>query len=793
MSTITQCASLRTRLFLLIVVLMFASSSVVLAAPLKKSGEVQIGLLFDIDNETRERFVTQLRQEVSSLLGNQYTISLPEEKRRTSGWSHDSVVENYRALLADPQIDIIVAVGALNSAVLAQHPSYPKPLILLGILDYFLQQIPLTTDKKSGVHNLTYILESREFGADLDSFYGIFPYQNLTVVTDKKLTALLPNLDKLLTAFIAQKGSQTKIITYDGDIDLLLNQFPADADAVFFGGLYALSDAEKQKLIDHVKQLKLPSYAFQGVIDVKRGVLSGSAPETDLQKLSRRIALNIEQILAGIDPAAMPTLLSFERRLTLNMQTAKQIDFSPTWETLASADLIDQDQSHSDHDLDFKTVVAQALQANLTLDIEQLAVTSAVENVAQARAVLLPSLNAAVSATRVDENSAAAFQAEETFGGSLTLDQLLYSEGAQANLAAQKHLLKSSQEKYREVLYDTILTAGLNYLNILQARSVERTNRNNLELVKKNYQVAEYRQRVGYAGAADVFRLKSEMATATSNRLAAQSTLSQAKIGLNEFLRRPLNQEFSLQDVDLAGDMLKRYGGDEIRAAVNTSKALEKLTQFLALEAMANMPELQQIRSNLAAQERFLLSNQRQRWLPILSLRGNVDEVLARDGVGSNLLPDNETSWNLNLNASWELYAGGAINSEVRQARAERNILRQQLLNAGRSVELALRYALLDLRVKSANLKLTKSAAEAAQENYRLVQDAYAQGTATITALLDAQNSALAAEQSAANSVYDYYASLLQVERAMGSFSITSSLEDQQAFLLRFQKFMDSR
>ncbi|MCK5070449.1 MAG: hypothetical protein KAR01_07895, partial [Desulfocapsa sp.] len=174
--------------FFLLLVFIIADCSVILGAPTTASAKVQVGVLLDIKSETTDRFVANLREEVTALLGNQYAIRLPESKRYIANWSSESVLANYRVLLDDPEVDIIVAVGALSSAILAQQTSFQKPLILLGVLDYELQQIPLTADKKSGVHNLTYVLESSQFDADLDAFYSIFPYRNLAIIADQKLT-----------------------------------------------------------------------------------------------------------------------------------------------------------------------------------------------------------------------------------------------------------------------------------------------------------------------------------------------------------------------------------------------------------------------------------------------------------------------------------------------------------------------------------------------------------------------------------------------------------------------------
>jgi len=787
-------ATVRSVVIAVILCLSLCCASGSIAATGGTTNEIQIGLLFNTSNDLTDRFIATLSQEVDHLLGKQSRIALPESKQLVAEWSRKSVLENYAALVNDPAVDIIVAAGPLCSAVLVQEESFPKPLILIGILDYELQQIPLAADKSSGRHNLTYILETRDFLADLDNFYEIYPYRKLAFLADEKLLGLLPEVKGWLSRYAAEQGSDLEILSYGGDIDLLLEKLDlSDAfDAVFIGGLFALKDSDKQRLIDHVNKLGLPSYAFLGIEDVRRGVLAGASPETNWQKVGRRIALNIEQIIDGRDPAELKTLLEFSSHLTINMKTAKQIDFSPNWNTLAQAELTAVGDYAAERKIDLRTTIEEALQANLNLDIERKTLALAVENVFLTRAQLLPSLSAGIGLTRIDDEHAGVAQAEQTTTASLTLSQLLYSDSAWANLAARKYQAESAREGYRQLVLDTVLNAGQNYLNILKAKSTVRTSRNNLALVKKNYEVAEYRRQIGYAGAADVYRLDSELATATSQLISAQSRLKQAKIELNDFLKRPLSEDFSLQEVGLETDLLSRYGSSEIRDAVNNPKDLERLTLFLTQEAESTVPEIKQLRASLAAQERLLKSQQRKRWLPTVNLSASVNEILDRDGVGSTPVLAEDTSWNLNLNANWDLFSGGGISSEIRQAQIERNKLNKQLEQTGRLVEKQLRNAMLDLLAQESDLQLTQTAADAAEKNYQLVQDSYRKGAATITALLDAQNSALSADQSAENSVYDFYLAILQVERAMGSFSLTSKADETEDFYQRLKKHMNA-
>jgi len=77
--------------------------------------------------------------------------------------------------------------------------------------------------------------------------------------------------------------------------------------------------------------------------------------------------------------------------------------------------------------------------------------------------------------------------------------------------------------------------------------------------------------------------------------------------------------------------------------------------------------------------------------------------------------------------------------------------------------------------------------AEAGDRNYELVSDAYAGGTASITALLDAQSAALSSSRSAANAINNFLLDLMRVERAMGTFGVLEPPDQREAFLQRLR------
>ena len=76
------------------------------------------------------------------------------------------------------------------------------------------------------------------------------------------------------------------------------------------------------------------------------------AEETNLPRLTRRVALNVQRTLLGEDPGTLPVMLEQESRLTINMATAREIGWYPTWDLLTEAKLINEEEEDIARDLD---------------------------------------------------------------------------------------------------------------------------------------------------------------------------------------------------------------------------------------------------------------------------------------------------------------------------------------------------------------------------------------------------------------------------------------------------------
>ena len=143
----------------------------------------------------------------------------------------------------------------------------------------------------------------------------------------------------------------------------------------------------------------------------------------------------------------------------------------------------------------------------------------------------------------------------------------------------------------------------------------------------------------------------------------------------------------------------------------------------------------------------------------------------------------------MGVSATLPLFNGGALRAERARSEVQLDELRVTRRAAAERIELRLRSVLFRAGASYAGIELAADAADAARRNLALVADAYEQGAVSILDLIDAQNAALVAEQSAATARYDYLIDLMDVHRASGRFGLFMEPAELADFSERLRAF----
>ena len=754
-----------------------------------------VAVVMDGPSERADAIRALFLEEIRTVNRGEFDIRTPDDLQIKADWTFPGVRKALDRVLSDKRTDIVVALGLLASHAAAHRANLPKPVIGAIVPERKIQNISYK-DGASGKTNLSYVSLDVDIPRDLKVFHETVSFSRLAFLLDAAFADAIPGVQKEVTRAGHELGIVATQVAVGSSATETLQAIPADTQAVYVGPLPRLSSQEFEKLVAGLIDRRLPSFAFFGKSDVERGVLLSAAPALEMDRLARRAALNVRRILLDEDPATIPVAFARGEGLTLNMRTARAIGFSPKWQLLTSAELLfEEPQVQEVEPLTFSAAVQQAVKVNLRLRIAQVNVSAGKENIRQARSVLLPQFGLTGQGIQIEEDDAAAVpgRSERTTSGSISLDQVLYSEPAWANLEIQKQLQNARENDRDLVQLDIVLETAQAYLNVLRAKTNERIQKDNLRLTRSNLELAKARRRIGTAGPSEVFRWQSQVADAQRVTVESQALVRVTEIELNRLLNRPLEQavvtaEVGLEEPNLVSSQQRLYD------IIDNPAHFQILRDFVVEDGISAVPELRRLDALIRAQDRTLVSAKRAFWQPTLNLRADRTEIFDRSGAQGPPLPgidDSESTIGLQL--SFPLFTSGSRSAQKVQASEQLIGLRLQYQAVAEGVEQRIRSALFRTRSARTAIRLTREAASAARSNLDVVRDAYSRGTVSILDLLDAQNSALIAELRAATSVYDFVSDLMEVERAAARFDFFLTPQDQQDWFTRLETYMAER
>ncbi len=137
----------------------------------------------------------------------------------------------------------------------------------------------------------------------------------------------------------------------------------------------------------------------------------------------------------------------------------------------------------------------------------------------------------------------------------------------------------------------------------------------------------------------------------------------------------------------------------------------------------------------------------------------------------------------------WQRAGANSLPSNGREKNCR--VLQLERQATAERIDQRIRSALHQASASYPNIRLSRSAAEAARKNLELVTDQYVRGLVSIVDLLDAQNSSLRADQDAENAVYNFLIDWMDVERAAGRFDFLMTQAEREEWFQRLQEFFN--
>ncbi len=393
-----------------------------------------------------------------------------------------------------------------------------------------------------------------------------------------------------------------------------------------------------------------------------------------------------------------------------------------------------------------------ALQNDAQFRAARAARDSDFESRPQAVAQLLPNLSMSGSADRIDSkvvNSSTGANSTLYNKNSLTLSLSMpvYRRELWVQLDQADDQIAYAEAVYAAAEQDLIVRTAQAYFNILSAQ--ESLEFANAETAAIGRQLEQAKQRfdVGLIAITAVHEAQAAYDQSRADLIQAENDLDNAREALYEITKVKIKKLATL-DKNLVltkpvPTSIEQWG----------KKALEQNLSIKAAEKTTDIA-----RSNVKVKQSG--------HLPSLDLVGSHSRNRYRDSLSS----ETNTS-TIGLQLTVPLFAGGAVNSQTRQARYDLEASQENLDKERRSVIRQVRDAYRGVLASISSVKALKASTVSTRSALEATEAGYEVGTRTIVDVLNSQRDLYRSLKNYANVRYNYIMSGLKLKQAAGTVS----------------------
>ncbi|WP_028916896.1 TolC family outer membrane protein [Pseudoxanthomonas sp. J35] len=379
------------------------------------------------------------------------------------------------------------------------------------------------------------------------------------------------------------------------------------------------------------------------------------------------------------------------------------------------------------------------------------------EGQVQARAALLPQLSGDASYRRnrneVEGVSGSRTSKSRSYG--IGASQTLFDWGKFSSLRAQRSLSAAADQTLDAANDDLMVRTAAAYFDVLVAIESLAAAETNEAAGKRQFDYADKRLEVGLAPITDVHEARAQYDEARANTVLARNALEDAYQALAELTGQPVTQLRALP-ADFRPELpALRASADEWVAA-----------------AIQNNPSLRAASLQAEAAEHSV-DTARAGHYPSLSLSGSWGkEASWGDITGSNAQRGESTGTSVGVTLSVPLFSGGATQSRVRQAIAQRDIAQDQYEQQRRALDRNTRNLYQALVAGVSEVEARRLAVVSAQSAFDASQVGLEVGTRTVLDVVQNQRTLFQAQVEYARSRYNFLLNRLLLAQATGELDV---------------------
>jgi outer membrane protein len=373
------------------------------------------------------------------------------------------------------------------------------------------------------------------------------------------------------------------------------------------------------------------------------------------------------------------------------------------------------------------------------------------EGAVQARAVLLPQINGTASLTRSHEQGFGQDPTTRTYRANL--DQSIFDWSSIANLRAQRALSLAADYDLEDASDLLVTRTSAAYFNVLVAIETLAAAEAAETALKRQFDYADKRLEVGLAPITDVHEARAQYDSARANTIAQRNALQDAYQALTEIT--------GTQIVNLKGLP------EDFRPELPTDKDADAWVAA----AIEQNPSLKSLDYQVKSAEQSV-SSARGGHYPTLGLGASYGDSDTLHGGTLDSLQEQGESRSIGLTLTVPIFSGGATQSRVREAIANRDIRQDQYEQQKRAVVRNTRNSYQTLVAGISEIEARRLAVVSANAAYDASQVGLEVGTRTVLDVLINQQNLFNARQAYAIAKYNYLQNRLLLDQSAGSLDI---------------------
>lgn len=147
---------------------------------------VNVAVVIDGPWERNEEVESRFREEILALTRGEFDVRFPDAIHLVGDWTVARVDASLDAVLGDPDVDLVLAMGIIASDRVVRRRGLLTPVIAPFIIDAGIQNAP-RAGGSSGVPNLAYLASSLTYRRNVEMFRELRNFQRLVLLHDPSL------------------------------------------------------------------------------------------------------------------------------------------------------------------------------------------------------------------------------------------------------------------------------------------------------------------------------------------------------------------------------------------------------------------------------------------------------------------------------------------------------------------------------------------------------------------------------------------------------------------------------